>query len=762
MRSTLAEHLSTGIKDSGVGHVQCAVIGVSGLLGSKLKQTLQIHRYGVTGSCLTRGVEEAIRVDITQREAIQQWFDAVQPKIVFLTAALSDLDYCEEHPEEAFRVNTEGARNVALEARRFGAKLVFYSTDALFDGREGPYDEGASVSPINVYGKTKRDAERAIQEILSDALIIRSSGIYGWDRSSRNLAMQLSEQLSAGIPIRLPEDEACTPTLVDYLAEASVRLVQHQILGIVNIAGRDLLSWAEWGRTLAKKLGLDPQLIIPVQSRQLQQKAHRPQHGGLKTDRLRQLMGTEAMPIDEALKRFRRQKLSESQISITKSERQGAAARLATEIFDGVRRYYELVHQHRPFVPFKTPVSYAGRIFDEREMIRLVDSALDFWLTLGPYGDLFEQKLRQFFKTHDFVLVNSGSSANLVAVMSLMAAEQDRHLKPGDEIITPAVTFPTTLAPIVQSGLIPVFVDAEVGTYNINPHLVEEAISPRTKALFIPHTLGNPCDLELLTEIAHRHRLLLVEDCCDALGSKFKDQLVGTFGELGTLSFFPAHHITMGEGGGVIVNKAVWSRIVRSLRDWGRDCWCAPGESNTCTKRFGWKLGDLPEGYDHKYIYSHIGYNLKPTDLQAAIGVAQADRIPEFVAARKENFKKLYQALSAYQDFLILPRLDPRSDPSWFGFPITVTNGISRRELVHWLESAKIETRAVFGGNILRQPAYRQIPCRVPRELTQSDTIMRDTFFIGVYPGLTPEMIDFVVDRFREFFARKALSGLSK
>ena len=434
---------------------------------------------------------------------------------------------------------------------------------------------------------------------------------------------------------------------------------------------------------------------------------------------------------------------------------QEAAARTAREILDGVRRYYELAHKNKPFVPFETPVRYAGRVFDEREMVRLVESALDFWLTLGPNGDIFEQKLRQFFGAHDFVLVNSGSSANLVAVMSLMSPDQASPLKAGDEVVTPAVTFPTTLAPIVQSGLIPVFVDAEVGTYNINPHLVEKALSPKTKALFIPHTLGNPCDLEILTQIARRHNLILLEDCCDALGSKFRGQLVGTFGELGTLSFFPAHHITMGEGGGVIINQARWSRAIRSLRDWGRDCWCPPGKSNTCTKRFGWKLGDLPEGYDHKYIYSRIGFNLKPTDLQAAIGVAQADRIPEFISARKENFKRLYQALSAYSDFLILPRLDPRSEPSWFGFPITVTNGVSRKELVEWLESAKIETRSVFGGNILRQPAYRGIQCRVHGELTQSDVIMRDSFFIGVYPGLTSEMLDFVIDRFQAFFAKR-------
>ncbi|OGP51661.1 MAG: lipopolysaccharide biosynthesis protein RfbH [Deltaproteobacteria bacterium GWD2_55_8] len=427
---------------------------------------------------------------------------------------------------------------------------------------------------------------------------------------------------------------------------------------------------------------------------------------------------------------------------------------MAREIFDRVKEYYELVHREKEFVPFKTPIPYAGRVFDEHEMVSLVDSALDFWLTLGPYGDLFEKKMRRFFAARDFILVNSGSSANLVAVGTLMSHDLDGHLKKGDEVITPAVTFPSTLAPIVQNGLIPVLVDAEVGTYNINPHLIEAAISPRTRALVIPHTLGNPCDMDIICDVARRHHLFLIEDACDALGSTFREKLVGSFGDIGTLSFFPAHHITMGEGGGVIVNNARLSKIARSLRDWGRDCWCAPGESNTCTKRFGWQLGDLPEGYDHKYIYSHIGYNLKPTDLQAAIGVVQADRIPEFVAKRRRNFSRLYEALEPYQEFVILPQLDPRSQPAWFSFPITVKQGVSKRELVQWLETARIETRAVFGGNILRQPGYANIECRVYCDLRESDRIMRDTFFIGVYPGLTQGMVDFMVERLKGFFSR--------
>jgi CDP-6-deoxy-D-xylo-4-hexulose-3-dehydrase len=589
---------------------------------------------------------------------------------------------------------------------------------------------------------------------LEDHLILRTTVVYGWDCRSKNFAMQLHDRLQSGSVMKVPEDQIGNPTLVDFLAEASVRLVQQEARGIVNVVGKDLLSRAEFARALARLYGLDAQRIVAVSTASLKQRAPRPLRGGLKTEKLVRLLGTEAMPLEEALKRLRRQWRADAQVTYAKGERSGRAAEIAAEIFDRVREYYELVHKEKEFVAFQTPISYAGRVFDEREMISLVDSGLDFWLTLGPYGDRFEQKMRRYFGARDFLLVNSGSSASLLAVGSLMADDLEGHLGEGDEVITPAVTFPSTLAPIVQNGLIPVLVDAEVGTYNINPDLIEQAISPRTRAMVIPHTLGNPCDMEVICGLARKYRLFLVEDACDALGSMFDGKLVGSFGDLGTLSFFPAHHITMGEGGGVVVNSAKFSRIARSLRDWGRDCWCAPGESNTCTKRFGWELGGLPPGYDHKYIYSRIGYNLKPTDLQAAVGVAQAERIGEFVEKRRQNFLRLYEALQPYQDLVVLPRRHPRADPAWFGFPLTVQDGVSRRELVQWLEAARIETRAVFGGNILRQPGYARMECRVAGELTQSDRIMRDTFFIGVYPGLTPEMLDFMIERLTGFFAR--------
>jgi CDP-6-deoxy-D-xylo-4-hexulose-3-dehydrase len=425
---------------------------------------------------------------------------------------------------------------------------------------------------------------------------------------------------------------------------------------------------------------------------------------------------------------------------------------LKKEIFNKVKTYYELFHKKEPFVPGKTKINYAGRVYDEREMINIVDTALDFWLTAGPYAGKLEKAIKDYFDSLDMLLVNSGSSANLLMVSALMSRQMEGHLEPGDEVITPAVTFPTTLAPLLQNGLVPVLVDCEAGTYNIDPDLIEEAITEKTRALFIPHTLGNPCDMEKIVKIVKRSGLFLLEDVCDAFGSRFDGRLVGTYGNMASLSFYPAHHLTLGEGGGVLVNDPALKKIALSIRDWGRDCWCASGQNDSCGKRFKWQLGDLPYGYDHKYIYSNPGYNLKVTDMQAAIGSAQLDKVDGFIRLRKANFKKYFDAFKKYEEYLILPKADPRADPSWFGFPITVRNGIERLQLIEWLEDANIETRLIFGGNIIRQPAFKDTACRCHGSLEESDRVMNDAFFIGVYPGLTAEMTDFVTDRFDKFF----------
>ncbi|MGH9652441.1 MAG: lipopolysaccharide biosynthesis protein RfbH [Bryobacteraceae bacterium] len=433
----------------------------------------------------------------------------------------------------------------------------------------------------------------------------------------------------------------------------------------------------------------------------------------------------------------------------------GDAAAIRAQILELVAQYYHAAHRRKPFEPGVSRLQYSGRVYDQREMLNLAESALDFWLTFGDWGLKFEQRMQKFYRSRDFVLVNSGSSANLLMVTTLCARELDkllrpidrRRLEPGDEVITPAVTFPTTLAPIVQNQLVPVFVDCEVGTYNVNPALIEDAIGPRTRCIFIPHTVGNPCDMAAIMDIAKRHDLWVLEDSCDALGATFDGQLVGTFGDMASLSFYPAHQMTMGEGGGVTINHPRLKKTARSIRDWGRDCWCDPGKSNTCCKRFGWQLGELPEGYDHKYIYTNIGYNLKPTDMQAAIGMAQIEKAPEFVERRRHNFWRLYNGLKPLEEYFILPKIDPRANPSPFGFPITVREGLDRTAITRQLEAANIETRLVFGGNILRQPGFLHIERRIHGDLKQSDIIMNRTFFIGVYPGLTDEAIDYAIEQ---------------
>jgi CDP-6-deoxy-D-xylo-4-hexulose-3-dehydrase len=735
--------------------VRGIVIGGSGLIGGALVRALEQSGSEVMATAFSHPQGSLFALDVRDEKRVRSCFDDIRPDLVFLAVNNSGgVDFCEDHPEDAQACHVRGTQHVAKAAADRGSFLVYYSTDYVFDGKTGPYAEEDGPHPLSVYGRAKLEAERVIQELTPAYLIIRTTAVFGWDRTSRNVAMQVWERLQSGSPMAVPEDQWCNPTLAGYLAEASVRLVQIGARGIYNVVGKDRMSRAQLAKALAHAMGLDPGHIHPVPTPELGQRAPRPLQGGLKSSKLAGLLGTQPLDLAESLKRFRRQWRADTYITHAPKAVSDEAQQLKHEILNKVKRYYTLAHQPRPFVPYKTRIQYAGRVYGEEEIVNLTDSALDFWLTLGPYGELFEQKMKRFLGVRDFVLVNAGSTANLTAVLSLMSKQLDDPLKPGDEVITPAVTFPTTLAPLVHGGLIPVFIDCEIGTYNIKPHLIQGALSSKTRAIMLPHTLGNPCDMDIVCDIVKRHDLYLLEDACDALGATFQGRLVGTFGDLATVSFFPAHQITLGEGGGVIVNRPALARIVRSIRDWGRDCWCAPGESNTCGKRFGWQLGALPRGYDHKYTYSNIGYNFKPTDMQAAVGVAQVDRIAGFVEKRRHNFMRLHGGLQDYQEHLILPTLDPRSNPSWFAFPVTVRNGVPRHELVQWLENANIETREIFAGNILKQPAYMNVPHRVFGSLEHTDRVMRDTFFIGVYPGLTDEMIDFVLETFRQFFER--------
>ena len=424
----------------------------------------------------------------------------------------------------------------------------------------------------------------------------------------------------------------------------------------------------------------------------------------------------------------------------------------------GAKQFYEIKHKpalSKRFIPGKTKINYSGRVFDEKEIMNLVDSSLDFWLTGGRFTEEFEMKLAEYFGVSDIILTNSGSSANLIAISTLTSPKlTDKRLKAGDEVIMVAAGFPATVAPIIQNNLVPVFVDVEIGTYNAISEKIKEAISPKTKAIFIAHTFGNPFNLDVVMELVKIYDLWLIEDNCDALGSKYNGKLTGTFGHLATLSFYPAHHITTGEGGCVITNDENLARIARSFRDWGRDCYCVGGENNTCGKRFSQQFGTLAYGYDHKYVYSHIGYNLKMTDMQAAIGSAQMDKLEYLTKKRKSNFKKIYQGLKPYEKYLILPEATPKSDPSWFTFIITVKKNkkFKRDDLTGFLEENLIETRNLFCGNLLRQPAYMNIDHKVIGNLKNTDYIMNNTFFIGVYPGLDEAQIDYVLKMFAQFF----------
>ena len=427
---------------------------------------------------------------------------------------------------------------------------------------------------------------------------------------------------------------------------------------------------------------------------------------------------------------------------------------IRNEIRALVAEYFAAAFPTTPFTPGQSPVPVSGKVFDHTELQTLVDSSLDFWLTTGRFAEAFEHEFAKVMGVRHALLCNSGSSANLLALSALTSSRlNDRALREGDEVLTVAAGFPTTVNPIYQNRLTPVFVDVNLGTYDAPIERLAEAIGPRTRAIMMAHTLGNPFNLAGVMQLAKQHNLFVIEDTCDAVGAMYDGKPAGSFGDLATTSFYPAHHITMGEGGSVLTQSGALKKIVESFRDWGRDCWCPPGADNTCGRRFDWQLGDLPYGYDHKYVYSHIGYNLKLTDMQAAVGVAQLPKLPRFIAARRANFARLYEGLKPLEDRFILPEATPGSEPSWFGFALTIRPGvkIDRLALTQHLESRRIGTRLLFGGNLMKQPAYKDLPRRVIGSLDNADVITTNTFWIGVHPGLDDARIDYLIESIQDF-----------
>lgn len=422
-------------------------------------------------------------------------------------------------------------------------------------------------------------------------------------------------------------------------------------------------------------------------------------------------------------------------------------------VLSAAQKYWQS-QPKKKFIPGKTKIPTSGKVIYSQDIKNLIEAVLDGWYTEGRFAKTFELLLQNYFDNRYAILTTSGSSANLLALSALTSPQlKYRQLRPGDQVITPATGFPTTVNPIIQNQLVPVFVDIDLGTYNINLTQLKKAINSKTKAIMMAHTLGNPFALDIVTKLAKQHNLWLIEDCCDALGSRYQGKLVGTFGDIATVSFYPAHHITTGEGGVIITKNPLLMRLIKSFRDWGRDCWCDTGQDNRCGKRFGWNFPNLPKGYDHKYVYSHVGYNLKLTDLQAALGVSQFERLPTFINKRKQNFNYLYDKLHKYKRFFILPQWSKKADPSWFGFLLTIKPNapFKREELVSFLESKQIVTRTLFAGNLLRHPAYKKVNSKTVGKLTNSDVVMDRTFWIGVYPGINKAMLKFVVKAFGEF-----------
>ena len=427
---------------------------------------------------------------------------------------------------------------------------------------------------------------------------------------------------------------------------------------------------------------------------------------------------------------------------------------LRSKILELVKEYSEISHPKKSFEEVKSNIPVAGKVYDFSDLQMLVSSSLDFWLTSGRFNDEFEKQLSKFLGLNFAITTNSGSSANLLALASLTShMHGDRTLNPGDEVITAAAGFPTTVNPIIQYGLTPVFVDVEIPTYSVSPKSIEDAINDKTKAIMIAHTLGNPFDAEAISKIAKENNLWLIEDCCDALGSTINQKSVGTFGDIGTLSFYPAHHITMGEGGAVFTNNPTLKRIIESFRDWGRDCFCPTGKNNTCGKRFCWQLGELPFGYDHKFTYSHVGYNLKISDMQAAVGLSQLQNLSSFIETRKKNFTWLHKRLQTVKEFFILPEATQNSQPSWFGFPLTIQENahFHKNELTQFLSENGVDTRPIFAGNMTKQPYFQNLKYRKNEELENTDLVMNNSFWIGVYPGLDEKMLEYTVKTIEKF-----------
>lgn len=719
------------------------ICGINGQLGSALKKCFQ-SRYDVYGVGRSEKDEKKyFCCDIAKFKDISQVIDKIQPDIIINTAALAHADRCETEKELAYSINYTGNSNLLRLAKTHDSLYIFISTYYVFDGRLKEYTEDQIPSPLNYYGILKCMSEAQTLSY-SKSLVIRAAKIFSVGYDNRNFIARLYNSLKNKEPMSVVDDQFNNPLHADCMAESILTLIEKQKCGIFNLAGEDYVSNYELAVRFAEYFDLDKSLILPIATDKSNQKAVRPMQVKLSLSKLK----------SNSVKTYT---LNQMFDKITVLETPSKDKMISKEIDKDLQK---LVSKHlnfdkKEFAPGVSNVPVTGKVFDSAEIISGLKSILDCWWTEGHLTVKFQKKLSKFLGLKHVLPVNSGSSANLVAFTTLTSPLlKEKQLKPGDEVICVAAGFPTTVNPIIQNQCIPVFLDVELKTYNINTDLLETALSDKTKAVFIAHTLGNPFDLKTIREFCDKHNLWLIEDCCDALGSRYDNKLVGTFGDICTFSFYPAHQITAGEGGAVATDNDLLKKIVLSFRDWGRDCHCMPGCDNTCGNRFSQQHGDLPFGYDHKYVYSHCGYNLKWTDMQASIALAQLDKLPDFINKRKHNFKLLKEKLSKFDDKLILPDPTENSDPCWFGFPIT-TKLNDRKQLINFLESKKIATRLLFGGNLTKQPYFQSMPFRVIGELKNTDLIMEHTFWIGVYPGITDEMIEYISSCFRDYYEKR-------
>ncbi len=761
---------------SGYANKRILVTGATGFIGSHLVERLvtegaHVHIFArsTTNTWRLENIIDQVHahdVDIRIYGAVQTAMGDIRPDIVFHLAAIGVHDPFLSR-NLAMRTNLDGTLNVVQAATNANTKRIVYTGTCHEYGEHA--DEG-TIDPISPYAASKAAAWtfcRMYYKTMGWPIVgLRLFQVYGEKQIGTLVPTSIEAAASGRALPTTPGEQVRDWIHIDDVVDAFLRA------GFVDdIEGQSFDVGTGHGhsvKALTKMIfshfdDIEPQIgALPYRPGEVWSIVANPE----RTRRVLQWQANVDLKagikktVEQYLARHAAQTTSKEKVKPNASNsREEVANTLRNEILNKVSEYYAIAHHNDEWEPGVSRVQYAGRVFDDQEMRNMTDSVLEFWLTAGRYADSFEKRLGDYLGVREVVPVNSGSSANLVAVTTLCSQQlrASEPMKSGDEVITTAVAFPTTIAPIVQNGLVPVLVDSELGTYNIDLDKMEAALSPKSRAIFITHTLGNPVEMDKLMAFAQEHNLYVLEDNCDALGSTYDGQMTGTFGDLATSSFYPAHHITMGEGGAVYTNSPRLAKIARTIRDWGRDCWC--GYTNPpngqCGKRFGWEVDGIEGYYDHRYLYTEVGYNLKLTDPQASIGVAQMDKLDQFVSARRHNFQVLYAGLKKLEEFFILPTWSEKADPSWFAFPITLRDGVpfNRNELQRYLEARRIETRLLFAGNLLRQPGYRGILHRVVGNLPVANKVMLDTMFVGVYPGLSSKQTNYMLNIFAEFIA---------